>query len=99
MLLTTPTLAHTSGLAPAETAGVGRTTSETRAQTVGQLVDDDASFEVPIAVRVRSVPKVHPAAAVLTIGRRHEVRVVVARAVLRVSELCCWKLPATSLKP
>ena len=96
LLLTTPALAHTSGLAPAETAGVGRTTSETRAQTVRQLVDDDASLEIAVAVRVRSVPEVHPAATVLAVGRRHEVGIVVTRAVLRVRDDGVVLLPTTT---
>lgn len=59
-------------------------------------MDDDTSLEVPIAVRVRGVPKVHPAAAVLTIGRRHEVRVVVPATVLRVRNDGIVLLPTTT---
>lgn len=50
-----------------------------------QLVDDNASLEISISVRVRGVPQIHPAAPVLAIGRRHEVSVVESAAVLRVS--------------
>lgn len=47
-------------------------------------MNDDPSFEIAVTIRGRGVPQVHPAASVLAIGWRHEVRVVEPAAILRV---------------
>jgi hypothetical protein len=80
----TPTLTHTTTLTPAETTGVGRPTGQTGAQTVGKLVDNDASLQVTIPVRISSVPEEHPAATVLTVRWGHEVGIVVSTAILSI---------------
>ena len=52
----------------------------------GEFVDDDAGFEVSVAVWERGVAEVHSAPSVLAVGWGHEVRVVVSRTVLRVGD-------------
>jgi hypothetical protein len=54
------------------------------AQTVAQLVDDDAHLQVTVSVREHRVPEVHAHAAVLPVRWGREVRVVVSRTVLRI---------------
>jgi phage tail sheath protein FI len=81
-----PAFTHATALSPAQAARVGGSTSQTRAQTVAQLVDDNAGLEVTVPVRERSVPEVHAHAPVLAIGRSHEVGVVEPGAVLRVGD-------------
>ena len=80
----TPTFTHTPALTPAEARRIRGTASQTHAQTVRELMNDDASFQVTIAVWVGRVPEVHPAPAVLTVRRGHKVGVVVSAAVLGV---------------
>ena len=70
--------------APAETARVSRSTSETRTQAVRQLVDNDTGLEITVAVGVGVVPEVHPATTVLTVRRDREVRVVVTADLRRI---------------
>jgi hypothetical protein len=53
---------------------------------MGQLVNNDASFEVAITVWDCSVPQVHPAPTVLTVWRGHEIRVVKSRTVLGICD-------------
>lgn len=53
---------------------------------MGQLVDNDAGFEVTIAVWVCSVPYVHPAPTVLPVWRGHEIRVIKSRTVLGICD-------------
>lgn len=53
---------------------------------MGQLVNNDTSLEVAVAVRVRGIPQVHPAPAVLPIWRGHEVRIIVPGPVLGVCD-------------
>lgn len=48
----TPTFTHTTTLAPAKTSTVQWAAGETRRKTVSKLVDDDASLEIPIPVRL-----------------------------------------------
>ena len=79
-----PALTHTTALAPAETARVSRSTSETRAQAMAQLMDNDTGLEITVAVGVGGVPEVHPATTVLTVRWGHEVCVVVTTAVLSI---------------
>jgi len=51
---------------------------------VGKFVDNDASLQVTIPVRVSAIPEVHPAATILTVGWGHEVGVVESTAVLSI---------------
>ena len=51
---------------------------------MGKLVDNDASLQVTVPVRVCTVPEVHPAATVLAVGWGHEVGIVKSTAVLSV---------------
>jgi hypothetical protein len=53
---------------------------------VRELVDDDTCLEVTITVGDGSVPEVHAHATVLTIGRGHEVGVVISGTVLSVGD-------------
>jgi hypothetical protein len=80
----TPTLAHTTTLTPTEATGVRRSTGQAGAQTVGKLVDNDASLQVTIPVRISGVPEEHPAATVLTVRWGHEVGIVVTTAILSI---------------
>jgi len=82
----TPSLAHTTTLAPPKTSTVGRATSKTGAKTVSKLVDDNASFEVTISVRSSSVPDVHAATTILSVRGSSKVGVVVSAAVLCVGD-------------
>lgn len=63
----TPTLAHSTALAPAQAARVGGAAGQTGRETVGELVDNDTGFEIAVPVRLGGVPDVHAATAVLTI--------------------------------
>lgn len=49
-------------------------------------MNDNASLQVSVPVRVRSVPEVHPAATILTIRRRHEVGIVITAAILSIGD-------------
>ena len=81
----TPTFTHTSTLTPAETPGVGRPTSQTGAQTVGKLVNNDPGVKVTIPVRLGLlVPEVHIAATVLTVRWGREVGIAKLAAHLSI---------------
>ena len=92
----TPALAHTTTLAPAKAARVSRPASQTRAHTVGKLVDNDASLQVTVPVRGCGVPDVHPAATVLAIWWGHKVGIVESATILRVCDDCVVLLTASA---
>jgi hypothetical protein len=81
-----PSFTHPTALPPPQTSRIGRTAGQADAQPMRQLVNHDTRLEVAIAVRIGRVPDVHPTPARLTVGRRHEIRIVVARTVLRVGD-------------
>ena len=49
-------------------------------------MNNDAGLEIAIAVRVRGVPEVHSAPAVLPVWGGHEVGIVVSGSVLSVCD-------------
>ena len=51
---------------------------------MGKLVDNDAGLQVTIPVRGSSVPKVHPAATVLTVRWGHKIGIVESAAILSI---------------
>lgn len=51
---------------------------------MGQFMNDNACFEISISVRCRSVPQIHAATTILTIGWSHKVGIVVTAAVLSI---------------
>ena len=63
---------------------------------MGQLVNNDASLEIAIAVRVRSVPEVHSASTVLPVWGGHEVGIVEPGSVLSVCNNCVAFLATTT---
>ena len=65
--LTTPSLAHSTALAPTKASRVGWSAGQARAHTMRKLVDDDASFEVAVPVGLSGVPEEHATAAVLAV--------------------------------
>ena len=95
-LFTSPTLAHSAAFAPSKTSGVRGATSQADAETMRQLVNDDASLQIAITVRVRCLPQVHPAPTILPIWRCHEVCVVKSRSVLGICDDCVPLLSTTS---
>jgi hypothetical protein len=86
LTLTSPSLSHTTTFTPSKASRVCRAASQTDAETVSQLVNDDAGFKIAVTVWDCSVPEVHPAATVLTVWRGHEVRVVKSRTVLGICD-------------
>ncbi len=83
---TSPSLAHPTTFTPSKASGICRATSQTDAKAMGQLVNDDASFKIAVAVWVCSVPYVHPTPTVLPVWRSHEIRVVKSRTVLGICD-------------
>jgi hypothetical protein len=57
---------------------------------VAQFVDYNTSFKLEVAITVRKVgiPKIHPQAAVLSIRRSHEIRVIESGTILGISNDC-----------
>ena len=53
---------------------------------MGQFVDDDPGLEITVTERRSGAPQVHPAPAVLPIGRRHEVGIIESASILRVRD-------------
>ncbi len=49
-----------------------------------QLVNNDASLQIAIAVRVRRLPQVHPAPTVLPVWWGHEIRVIESGTILGI---------------
>lgn len=97
-----PTFTHASTLTPGQTSTIQRSTGQTRAETVGEFVNDDAGFEITVPVRVGSVPDVHPATTVLTVWGRHEVGLAKNHSDERTEQgiKCKWTyvvIPATVL--
>jgi hypothetical protein len=84
VLFTSPTLTHSAAFTPSETSGVRGATSQANAETMRQLVDNDASLEIAIAVRVRRLPDVHPAPTVLSVWWGHKVCVIEPGSVLGI---------------
>jgi hypothetical protein len=95
-LFTSPALAHSTAFTPSKTSGVRGATSQADAETMRQLVNDDASLQIAIAVRVRRLPQVHPAPTVLPIWWCHEVCVVKSRSILGICDDCVPFLSTTS---
>ena len=84
VLFTSPTLTHSAAFTPSETSGVQGAASQANAKTMRQLVNNDASLEIAVTVRVRRLPEVHPAPAVLPVWWGHKVCVVEPGSVLGI---------------
>ena len=78
-----PALAHAGGLRGAETHAAAH---QPRAQSVRVFVQDDFRIEIAIRVRRRTVEEKHLNAAGHAVRSGSEVRVVEARAILRVRD-------------
>ena len=82
---------------------------------MGKLVDNNASLQIAIPVWGCGVPDVHSAATVHTIGRCHEVGIVVSAAILSIGndsvvlltasaevmllEVACWLIKPVTRCP
>ena len=79
-----PAFAHSSSLAPPKAGRVFGTARQARAETVAELVNNDASFEIAVSVGSSRVPEEHAHLAVPAVGGSHKVGIVHAGAVLRI---------------
>ena len=79
-----PAFSHASGFQDVEAGSVGWATGQTVGETVGVLVDDDASFKGTVSVRCSLGPDEHPHAAGLSVRRCREICVVGTTTILGV---------------
>ena len=96
LVFTSPTLSHSAAFTPSKTSRIRGTASQPDAETMRQFVNNDPGLQIPIPVRVRRLPQVHPAPTILPIWWGHEVCVIISGTVLGICDDSVALLATTS---